>query len=187
MAISSLISKLFGNKYDRDMKEVEPFIKKIKEVYPQIERLSHDELRQKSVELRERIQGSVKAEQDKINELRQQTESNNVSVSEKEKIYREIDRIEKEISEKLEQALTDALPEAFSIVKDTARRFAQNETIEVIATQFDRDLSASKDFLEIKESKAVYHNSWLAGGNTIPLGHDSLRCSVDRWCGASQW
>ncbi|WP_439184564.1 preprotein translocase subunit SecA [Carboxylicivirga taeanensis] len=167
MAISSLISKLFGNKYDRDMKEVAPFVKKVKEAYPQIEKLSHDELRQKSNELRERIQGSVKAEQDKIQELRAQTEGNDVSVSEKEKIYNEIDKIEKEITEKLEQALTDALPEAFAVVKDTARRFTENQSIVVKATQFDRDLSASKDFVEIDGDNAVYRNSWSAGGNEI--------------------
>ena len=167
MALTGLISKLFGNKYDRDMKEVEPFVKKIKEAYPQIEKLSHDELRAKSAELRDRIQGAVKAEQDKITELKAKTESNDVSVGDKEKIYKEVDKLEKDITEKLEKALTDALPEAFSIVKDTARRLAQNESIKVEATQFDRDLSATKDFVEIEGDKAVYFNSWMAGGNEI--------------------
>ncbi len=167
MAISSLISKLFGNKYDRDMKEVEPFVKMIKKVYPEIEKLSHDELRQRSTELRERIQGAVRADEEQIKSLREKTEDGNVTVGEKEKIYKEIDKIEKEITEKLEKALTDALPEAFSIVKDTARRLSQNESIEVLATQFDRDLSATKDFVEIDGDKAIYYNSWSAGGNDI--------------------
>ncbi|MCG8582113.1 MAG: preprotein translocase subunit SecA [Bacteroidales bacterium] len=167
MALSGLISKLFGNKYDRDMKEVEPLVKKIKEVYPQIEKLSHNELRQKSTELRDRIKGAVKAEQDKITELKAKTESSDITVGEKEKIYKEVDKLEKDITEKLEKALTDALPEAFAIVKDTARRFSQNETVEVAATQFDRDLSATKDFVEIEGDNALYYNSWSAGGNEI--------------------
>ncbi|WP_430817777.1 preprotein translocase subunit SecA [Carboxylicivirga sp. RSCT41] len=167
MALSGLISKLFGNKYDRDMKEVEPFVQKIKKVYPEIEKLTHDELRQKSTELRERVQESVKAEQDKIAELKTKTESTEVTVGEKEKIYKEVDKLEKDITEKLEKALTDALPEAFAVVKDTARRFAQNESVKVTATQFDRDLSAAKDFIEIEGDTAVYYNSWSAGGNEI--------------------
>ncbi len=167
MAITKLISKLFGNKSDRDMKEVEPFVKMINDVYPQIEQLSNDELRQKSKELRERIQGSVKAEQDKIAELKAKTESPDIKVNEKEKIYKEIDNTEKTITEKLEKALTEALPEAFAVVKDTARRFTQNESIEVKATDFDRDLSATKDFVEINGDTATFSNTWLAGGNEI--------------------
>ncbi|MBK3516316.1 preprotein translocase subunit SecA [Carboxylicivirga marina] len=167
MALSGLISKLFGNKYDRDMKEVQPLVKQIKEVYPQIEKLSHNELRQKSTELRERIQGAVKAEQDKIAELKAKTDSLDVPVAEKEKIYKEVDKLEKDITEKLETALTEALPEAFSIVKDTARRLSQNQSIEVAATQFDRDLSTTKDFVEIEGDNAIYYNSWSAGGNEI--------------------
>ncbi|WP_430810086.1 MULTISPECIES: preprotein translocase subunit SecA [unclassified Carboxylicivirga] len=167
MALSGLISKIFGNKYDRDMKEVAPFVEKIKAVYPEIEKLTHNELRQRSAALRARVQEAVKAEQDKIVELKAQTDSPELSVGDKEKIYKEVDRLEKEITEKLEKALTDALPEAFAIVKDTARRFAQNETIEVEATQFDRDLSATKDFVEIEGENALYYNSWSAGGNEI--------------------
>nr|WP_321451919.1 preprotein translocase subunit SecA [uncultured Carboxylicivirga sp.] len=167
MAIAKFLSKLIGNKSDRDMKEVAPMLKKIKEVYPQIEKLTHDELRQKAQELKFQIQDAIKDDEDKIADLKQQIEEGKVAVSDREKIYNEIDKIEKDILVKLEDALLEALPTAFSIVKDTARRFAQNETIEVAANDFDRNLAASKDFVEIDGEKATYFNSWLAGGNQV--------------------
>nr|WP_319398403.1 preprotein translocase subunit SecA [uncultured Carboxylicivirga sp.] len=167
MAIAKFLSKLIGNKSDRDMKEVAPMLKKIKEVYPQIEKLTHDELRQKAQELKFQIQDAIKDDEDKIADLKQQIEEGKVAVSDREKIYNEIDKIEKDILVKLEDALLEALPTAFSIVKDTARRFAQNETIEVAASDFDRNLAASKDFVEIDGEKATYFNSWLAGGNQV--------------------
>ncbi|MCU4166474.1 preprotein translocase subunit SecA [Carboxylicivirga caseinilyticus] len=167
MAIAKFLSKLIGNKSDRDMKEVAPIVKKIKEVYPQIEKLTHDELRQKSQELKAQIQGAIKADEDKIADYKQQIEEGKIAVSEREKIYNEIDKIEKDILVKLEEALTEALPTAFSIIKDTARRLKENETIEVTANDFDRDLAASKDFVEINGDKATYYNTWLAGGNQV--------------------
>ncbi|MBS2097389.1 preprotein translocase subunit SecA [Carboxylicivirga linearis] len=167
MAIAKFLSKIMGNKSDRDMKEVAPIVKQIKEVYPQIEKLTHDELRQKSQELKAQIQGAIKADEDKIADYKKQIEEGKIAVSEREKIYNEIDKIEKDILVKLEDALKEALPTAFSIVKDTARRLKENETIEVTANDFDRDLAASKDFVEINGDKATYFNSWLAGGNEI--------------------
>ncbi len=165
--INSLLSKVLGSKSDRDMKEVQPLLQKIKDAYPKIEKLSNDELRHYSDDLKARIRGAIKSDEDQVAELKQKIESDDLPVSEREKIYKEIDRIEKEMVEKLDLALTEALPEAFSIVKDTARRFTENEKIIVTATQFDRDLAATKDFVEIEGEKAVYFNSWLAGGNAI--------------------
>jgi len=165
--INNLLSKVLGSKSDRDMKEVQPLVQKIKDVYPKIEKLSNDELRQYAEDLKTRVRGAIKSDEDQVAELKQKIESDNLPVSEREKIYKEIDKIEKEMVEKLDLALTEALPEAFSIVKDTARRFKENENIEVSATQFDRDLAATKDFVEIEGEKAIYFNSWLAGGNEI--------------------
>lgn len=165
--INNLLSKILGNKSDRDMKEVQPMVQKIKEVYPKIEQLSHDELRQYSADLKAKIQGSIKADEEHVAELKQKIETEKISVSEREKIYKEIDKIEKDMVETLENALTDALPEAFAIVKDTARRFKENENIEVTATDFDRDLAAAKDFVEIDGEKATFFNTWQAGGNEI--------------------
>ena len=110
MALMGLISKLFGNKYDRDMKEVKPLVEQIKAVYPQIQALSHDELRQRSADLREKIRGSVKDDEQKIIDLKAQIEAGGISVSQREKIYKDIDNTEKGIVEKIEAALTEALP-----------------------------------------------------------------------------
>jgi len=181
MAISNLISKIFGNKSDRDMKEVAPLVQKIKDVYPQIEQLSNNELRQRSADLKAKIQGAVKADEDKIQSLKDKIETEKLSVSEKEKIYKEIDTIQDGIKEKLEKALSDALPEAFALVKDTARRFTQNEAVEVEANDFDRDLSATKDFVEIDGDNAIYSSTWLAGGN--PVKWDMIHYDVQLFGG----
>lgn len=165
--IDSILSKFFGNKSQRDLKALMPVVENIKAVYPEIKNLSHDDLRRRSAELRIRIQSSVDAEKQQIETLKQKVENENPDIEEREKIYAEIDKLEKEIVSKLETALSEALPEAFSIVKDTARRFTENETIEVTATDFDRELAASYDFVEIKGNNAVYSKSWMAGGNTI--------------------
>ena len=181
MAITNLISKIFGNKSDRDMKEVAPMVNKIKAVYPEIEKLSNDELRQKSIDLKERIQGSIKADEDKIQSLKDKIENEQIKVSEKEKIYSEIDTIQEGMVEKLENALTEALPEAFSIVKDTARRFTQNDTIAVKASEFDRDLSATKEFVEIDGDTAIYNSTWIAGGT--PVKWDMIHYDVQLFGG----
>ncbi|MCU4173436.1 preprotein translocase subunit SecA [Marinilabiliaceae bacterium N1Y90] len=167
MALAKFFSKIIGNKSDRDMKEVQPLVNKIKEAYPSIEKLSNDELRQKTLDLKDQIKGSIKSDEERIASLKAQIEEGKVAVADREKIYDEIDKIEKDIVGKLEAALTKALPEAFSIVKDTARRFTENDTIEVLASESDRDLSASKDFVAIEGDKAIYQTSWLAGGTEV--------------------
>jgi preprotein translocase subunit SecA len=165
MGFNEFMTKLFGNKSQRDLKEIDPYVKKIQDVYPTIEVLSNDELRAKTDEIKERIQNYVAAERIQVEELRQGIEEK--ELEEREAIWAEIDKIEKEITEKMEVALEESLPEVFAIVKDTARRFTQNEEIVVTANQFDRDLAAKHDFVRIEDGKAIYLNHWEAGGNEI--------------------
>ncbi|RUT79846.1 preprotein translocase subunit SecA [Ancylomarina longa] len=165
--IDNTLSKLFGNKSDRDLKELSPYLGKIKAEYDRITVLSNDELRNESDKLRQRIQDFIQAEKDEVKSLKAKIEEGSLSVNEKEEIYDEIDKIETKIDDKIEEVLDEILPIAFSIVKDTARRFTENEEIEVTATQFDRDLAARMDNVQIDGDKAVYFNSWLAGGTEI--------------------
>lgn len=147
------------------MKEISPYVDKIKEAYPAIQVLSHDDLRRRTSDIRTEIQNSVTSERERIAELKNGIED--MDLEKREGLYNEIDKLEKAIVDKLEKALDDALPEVFSIVKDTARRFAENAEIEVTANDFDRDLAAKHDFVSIKGDKAIYVNHWLAGGNEI--------------------
>ena len=165
MGFNDILTKLFGNKSQRDLKEINPYVEKIKAAYPAIEALSNDELRALSNEIRNKIQASVSGEWAEIARLKEEIET--LELEDREKPYEQIDKIEKDITEKLEKALDEALPQAFSIVKDTARRFKENEKIVVTATDFDRDLAARHDFVDIEGDKAIYHNHWLAGGNEI--------------------
>ena len=165
MGLNSILSKLFGSKSQRDLKEIMPFIEKIKAIYPQVEQLSNDELRNRLQGVRLEIQQTVSDERERIATLKQSIDS--TPIEHRDKLYNEIDAIEKAIITKLEEALDNALPEVFAIVKDTARRFKENETIEVEATDFDRELAVTHDFVDIVSNKAVYKNEWEAGGNVI--------------------
>jgi len=165
MGINDILGKLFGNKSTRDLKENSPWVDKVKEAYPTIEALSNDELRQRTADIRSTIQNSVQAERSEIEKLKEGIEE--LDMDEREKVYASIDKIEKDILEKLEVALDEALPEVFAIVKDTARRFTQNEEIVVTATQFDRDLAPIHDFVRIEGEKAIYQNHWVAGGTEV--------------------
>ncbi len=166
--LAGVIKFLFGSKADKDRKEIEPYLQKIKAIYPTIEALSNDDLRERSESLKRQIADFIAADEARIVELKAKLEKSETSLEEKEKISKEIDATTKRIDEKIEEKLDEILPEAFAIMKDTARRFAQNETVEVTATQFDRDMAAAgKDFLEIVGDKAIYHNHWLAGGNDL--------------------
>lgn len=165
MGFNDILAKLFGNKSTRDAKQITPFVEKIKAAYPAIEALSHDELRAKTVELKQKIQDFVSLEKNKIAELKAGIED--IEIDQREDIWAEIDKLEKEITEKYEIVLDQIMPEAFSVVKDTARRFTQNEEIVVTATDFDRELAETKDFVRIEGDKAIYQNHWMAGGNEI--------------------
>ncbi len=166
-AIDNILSKFFGNKSQRDLKVLIPIADKIKIAYPEIKNLSNDDLRRRSADLKKQIQSSIETERNTINELKERVENDNPDIDEREKIYSEIDKLEKEIISKMEIALNEAIPQAFSIIKDTARRLTENDTIEVTANDFDRDLATSFDFVEIKGNNAIYKNTWQAGGNSI--------------------
>ena len=165
MNFNSILKSLFGDKSTRDMKLIQPLVEKIKAVYPEIEKLDNDALRARSRQIRESVQGSVQEERNKIAELKAKIEE--TPIDEREEIFNQIDKIEKKILDILEDKLNEVMPEVFSIVKDTARRFAQNEETIVTATDFDRELAANphNDFITIDGDKAIYHNHWTAGGN----------------------
>ena len=165
MAFNRIISKLFGNKAQRDSREIAPYVKKIQAIYPEIEQLSNDELRARTKDVEKRIHDYVSEEKGKIDKLKEGIEE--IDLEEREVIWEEIDKIENEISDKFEVILEELMPEAFAIMKDTARRFTQNEETVVTATQFDRDLAAKHDFVHIDGDKAIYKNRWEAGGTEI--------------------
>ena len=166
MGFNELVGKLFGNKATRDMKEIKPWVDKIKAVYPDISELSNDELRARTVRLKEKVQAPVAESKQKILELKEKVET--LELEDREPVFNQIDKLEKEVLDIYEKALDDALPEAFAIMKDTARRFTENTEIAVTASDFDRELAAQgKDFLRIEGDKAIYVNRWIAGGNEI--------------------
>ena len=165
--LSNVIKLFFGSKTDKDRKQIEPYVRKIKEIYPSIERLSNDELREHSAALMKRIADFIAADEAHIVEQKYNLEHDDISLSEKEKISKDIEVTTKRIDEKIEQQLDEILPEAFAIMKDTARRFTQNETVVVTATDFDRNLAAHKDFVTIEDDKAIYQTHWTAGGNDL--------------------
>ena len=167
MNFNKILQSLFGNKSTRDMKLIQPLVEKVKEAYPAIKALSNDELRAKTKEIQQYVQNSAKEQKDKIAELKAKIEE--TPIDERESIFNAIDKLEKEALEIYEKALNEVMPVAFSIVKDTARRFAENEETIVTANDFDRELAADpkKDFITIDGDKAIYHNHWTAGGNNL--------------------
>ena len=167
MNFIQLITKLFGNKAQKDMRAIMPYVEKIKAAYTEIDALSNDELRARSQALMDKIQAHVADKKQKITDLKASIES--LEIEQREKVYNEVDRLEKEIKTDYETILDEMLPEAFAIVKSTAHRFAENETVIVTATEQDKNLAADPrfDFVEIDGNKAIYHNHWTAGGNEI--------------------
>lgn len=167
MNFNKILKALFGDKSSRDLKLIQPFVDKVKAAYPEIQALSNDELRAKTKEIQQYVQNAGKEQREKITELRATIEE--TPLEERETIFAQIDKIEKEALDNYETALNEVMPVAFSIVKDTARRFAENEETVVTATDFDRDLAAdpTKDFVSIEGDKAYYHNHWTAGGNDL--------------------
>ena len=159
------LQKFFGTKSDRDIKEVNPTIIRIQAEYNIIKNLSNDELRAKTWELRGRIKDYIKSDEDEILSLKTEVEARDIH--EREDVYNQIDKLEKQIDDKIEEILNEILPTAFSIVKETANRFKSNEFIEVEATDFDRDLAATRDSIKINGSKAIYRNKWIAGGTEV--------------------
>ena len=165
MGFNEFLTKLFGNKSQRDLKEITPYVEKVKAVYPSIKELSNDELRGRIDAIKQRIQDYVADERAKVNSLREGIDGK--ELEEREAIWAEVDKIEKEITDKMEVVLEEVLPEVFAIVKDTARRFAENPEVVVTANDFDRDLATRFNFVRIEGDKAIYANHWMAGGNEI--------------------
>ena len=167
MNFNKILKSLFGDKSTRDMKLIQPLVEKVKEAYPAIKALSNDELRAKTKEIQKYVQDAALTEKEQIAKLRATIEE--TPIDEREKIFNKIDSLEKDALEKYEKALNDVMPIAYSIVKDTARRFAENEETVVIANDFDRELAANpaNDFITIDGDKAIYHNEWTAGGNKV--------------------
>ncbi len=171
MNFLEIITKLFGNKQEKDIRAIQPIVDQVKAAYATIDALSNDELRARSWALMDKLQAAVVDKKARIAELKASIEE--TPIEKREKIYNEVDKLEKEIKDKYEEVLKEILPEAFAIVKSAARRFAENETVEVTATQMDKDLAADPryDFIDIiggdNLAKAVYHNHWMAGGNEI--------------------
>ena len=165
MDINKILSKLFGNKSTRDMKLIQPWVEKVKAAYPAIQQLDNDGLRAKTKELQHNIQSSADDLKAKIDELKAKIDA--TPIEDRAVIFNQIDKLEEQVLDRMEEALTAALPDAFAIVKDTARRFSENDTIEVTATDFDRELAAMHDFVRIEGDKAIYQNHWLAGGNDL--------------------
>ena len=167
MNLNNFLKSLFGDKSSRDMKLIQPLVEKVKAAYPDIQKLSNDELREKTKAIQTYVQDAGKPYREKIAELRAKIED--TPIDEREPIFDEIDKQDKEMLEALEKALNEVMPVAYSIVKDTARRFKENTDIIVTATEFDRELAAkpANDFITIDGDKAIYHNEWTAGGNTV--------------------
>jgi preprotein translocase subunit SecA len=165
MGFNEFLSAIFGNKSTRDMKEIQPWVDKIKAAYEDVAKLDNDALRAKTEELKKYIYDSATEERAKIEELKATVET--TELEEREDLFLQIDKLEKAVLDKYEVALDEVLPVAFSIVKETAKRFSENETIEVTATDFDRTLATTKDFVRIEGDKAIYQNHWIAGGTEI--------------------
>ena len=167
MNFNQILKSLFGDKSSRDMKLIKPLVEKVKAAYPEIQKLTNDELRAKTKEIQAYIQNSAKEQKAEIDELKSKIED--TPIDEREEIFAKIDKLDKEVLDIYEKALDEVMPVAFSIVKDTARRFAENEETVVTATDFDRELAANpkNDFITIDGDKAIYHNHWTAGGNDL--------------------
>ncbi|MBR1655349.1 MAG: preprotein translocase subunit SecA [Prevotella sp.] len=167
MGIINILQSMFGNKSSRDMKLIQPYVDKVKSAYEQIKELDNDSLRAKTKEIQSFVQNAAAKEREEIEALKATIEDTHIE--QREEIFHRIDKLEKEALDKYEDALDEVMPVAFSIIKETARRFAENEQTIVTATEFDRELAANpaNDFISIEGDKAVYHNEWTAGGNLL--------------------
>ena len=166
MSFTDVFKKIFGTKADRDMKQLRPVLNKVLAAYETIDRLSDDELRAKCDELKAKIQAAIAADEKRIAEIKAELEKE-LPLKEKEALATESDKLVKKVDETIEKVLEEILPEAFAIMKSTARRFKENPVVKVKATQFDRDLSTYKEFVSIDGEYALWQNHWMAGGNEI--------------------
>ena len=163
----NILGKLFGNKYEKDVKEIKPVVEQINSEFEKLKNLDNNELRNKTVDLKKQIQEFIAFDKDEIQRLKQKSLLKSTSTQEKEDIYKKIDALQKTVLEKTEEILNKILPTAFAVIKETSRRFAINETIEVLASENDRKLAESKDFISIKNTQAIYQTKWKAAGTNI--------------------
>ena len=166
MSFTDVFKKIFGTKAERDLKQLQPVLQKVLAAYPEIDSLSDDQLREKSAELRRIIRERIAGDEERIAQIKEELEKD-IPLDQKEALATESDKLVKKVDEDIEKVLDEILPSAFAVMKSTARRFKENETIRVKATEFDRILSTTKDFVEIDGDYAVWHNHWMAGGNEI--------------------
>jgi len=164
--INKILGLFLGNKYERDMKEISPYVEKTHIEFGKLQNLSNDQLRDRTLEIKKRILDYIKEDGEEIVSLREKAETEE-DVYKKEEFYNEVDKIEKRITEKLEIILDQCVPEAFAVVKETARRFKENDVLEVTARQYDRDLAATRESIIVKGDRAFWNNRWIAGGNEI--------------------
>ena len=160
MNFVNILTKIFGDKKSRDLKAYQPLVDMVIQAYPAVQKLSNDELRARVQEIRRSIQASADPLREQIKQLQDSIQS--TPIQDRAPIFQQIDKLEKEVLDTLEKALDEARPEVFAIVKSTADRFAHNEEVVVTATDFDRELAASHDFVEIDGDKAIYFNHWQA-------------------------
>ena len=167
MNLTKFLKSLFGDKSTRDMKLIQPFVEKVKAISPTIEKLDNDALRQRTQEIRQHIQEAASEKKKQIAELKDKIED--TPIDEREHLFSQIDKLEKEVLDIFEKELNQAMTEVYAIVKETARRFAQQEETVVTANEFDRLLASNpkNDFITIQGDKAIYHNHWTAGGNDL--------------------
>ena len=166
MSFTDVFKKLFGTKADRDMKQVRPMLDKVLAAYKDIDKLSDDQLRERCDSLKAKIRERIADDEARIAAIKEELETE-IPLDRKEALATESDKLVKKVDDKIEEVLEEILPEAFSIMKSTARRFKENQVIKVRATEFDRNLSTTKDFVTIDGDYALWQNHWMAGGNEI--------------------
>ncbi len=167
MSFANALKKIFGTKADKDMKAIRPILDKILAQYEIVDKLSDDDLRQRSADLRKLIAERIAADEKRLTEIKSSLENPEIDIASKQSLADEQSKLVEKIDKDIESVLDEILPEAYAIMKSTARRFKENETITVTATEFDRWLSTAKDFVTVTDDKAVYRNSWMAGGNMV--------------------
>jgi len=167
-SVTKTLKKIFGDKSEKDIKAIQPLVTQINDEFAKLSSVSHDDLRARTESLKAKIADAIKSKEDEIEALNKKVEDNpTMEIAEKEKIFAEVDQLTKEIDETIERILMEILPEAFAIVKETARRFKENDSLTVTATEFDKDLAAQRSSIEIEGDKAIWYNKWLAAGSEI--------------------
>lgn len=167
-SFTKTLKKIFGDKSEKDIKAIQPIVNQINDEFEKLKNVSNDELRERTESLKAKIADATKDKEAEIDALNKKVEDNpTMEIAEKEKIFAEVDELTKAIDETIERVLMEILPEAFAIVKETARRFKENDSLTVTATEFDKDLAAQRSSIEIEGDKAIWHNKWLAAGSEI--------------------